>query len=174
MGIQQKAGPACLAGLVDLNAVFCQVKNTLKPAATANGPCERAGGDVQFILKLLQQLERVFALPVEFIDKDHHRCSPHPAHFHQLAGLLLNTLHTVNHQYDTVNSREGAIGVFCKILMARGVQDVDPFPLIIEGHHGCSHGNPPLLFYLQEIGSGGFSDLVALNGTGHLNRSPEH
>ena len=47
-----------------------------------NGPAQRANGDFKFGFQLVEDVERIATLPVEFVDKYNHRRAPHAAHLH--------------------------------------------------------------------------------------------
>jgi len=79
----------------------------------------------------------------------------------------------VDHDDDAVHGREGAEGVFGKVLVAWGVQDVDFIIVVIEAHHRGGHRDTALLLDFHPVGGGGLLDLVGLDGTGHVDGTPK-
>ena len=80
------------------------------------------------------------------------------------------------HIYDDnglIHGGQRAKGVFCKVLVTGCIQNVDVAILILEGHHGGRHGNPPLLFNFHEVGGCRLLDFIVLDGPGFLDGSPK-
>ena len=69
---------------------------------------------------------------------------------------------------DTINSGEGAVGVFGKVLVTRGVEDVDFVVLLVEAHDAGCHGDTTLTLYLHEVTGGALLDLVTLDGSSYV------
>ncbi len=144
------------------------IVDTLETVAHVDRPCERADTDLKFLLKLVEDVERVAALAVELVDEDYDRGAAHAAHLHQAAGLRLDTFGGIDHDDYRVNSRERAERVFGEVLVTRSVEDVDLVVTVIESHHGGCDRNATLLLDFHPVGGGGLLDLVALHGTGHM------
>ena len=75
----------------------------------------------------------------------------HSAHLEQLSGLRLHALCAVNHHDGTVCRHQRAVGILRKVLMARGVQNVNAKAVVAELHHGRSHGDTALFFDLHPV-----------------------
>ena len=128
---------------------------------------------MKLALDLVEEVEGGFALAVELIDEDDDGRLAHAAHFHQFAGLCLDTFGGVDDDDDAIDGGEGAISVFGEVLVAGGVEDVDLVAFIIEGHGGGGHGDAALLLDLHPVGGGGAADLVRLHGAGYVDGATE-
>ncbi len=81
--------------------------------------------NTEFGLYLVEQVERVFALAVHLVDEHHHRRLAHTANLHQTPRLRLHTLGGINHNDDRIHRRQRAESVLRKVLMPRGIEDID-------------------------------------------------
>ena len=77
----------------------------------SNGPVHRAGGDPQFFLNIVQQLERVHGVPVHLVDERENGNVPHDADLEQLPGLRLHAFGTVNHHDRRIRGHQGTISI---------------------------------------------------------------
>ena len=128
---------------------------------------------MQLLLHLVQQVERLLRGAVQLVDEDDHRRLPHPADLHQLARLRLDALRSVDDDDDRIDGRERAVGVLCEVLVAGGVENIDLASRVFEAHHGRGHRNASLALDLHEVGRGALLDLVALDGSGHVDGAAE-
>lgn len=149
------------------------IVHALEAGADVDGPGQRAYAYLQFLFQLVKNLERVAALAVQLVDEDYDGRVAHTAHFHQAACLGLHALGHVHHDDDRIHRRQGAERILGKVLVARGVQDVDLIVAVVEAHHGGGHGDAALLLYLHPVGGGGLLYLVALYGSGHVDGASE-
>ena len=157
-----------LGGVKQVELLLVQLVHALEGVTNADGPRKRAHADVELFFQLIQQVKGIAAFEVHFVDEDDHRGVTHAADFHQALGLGLHTFHAVDHQNDAVHRSQGAVGIFSKVLVTGGVEQVHQHVLVVEGHHRGGHRNPTLLLDLHEIRSSGFGDFVALDGTRSL------
>ena len=136
--------------------------------------------DVQLLLKLVKEVEGVAALTVHLVDEDDDRGVAHTAHLHELSCLCLHTFGGVDDDDGGVDSSQRAVGILGKVLVTRGIEDVDlirvsalTFGQVVELHDRCRHGDTTLLLDVHPVGSRGLANLVVLHGAGHLNLSTE-
>ena len=166
-----------LAGLKQQQALVVQTVHSLEAFAHTDGPTQRPHLDVELRFDFFQQVVGVFPFAVEFVDKGDDGRFAHAAHFHQLFGLDLHALHAVDHHHHTVNGREGAVGVFGKVLVAGSVEQVDFYRiaavLVHKSHHRGGHRDAALLLNLHKVGGGVLGDLVRLHGPGRLDGPAE-
>ena len=101
--------------------------------------------------------------------KDDYRCVAHTAHLHQLKGLALYPFGSVYYNNYAVDCRQCAVGIFGKILMAGGVEDINPQLFVIECHYRCGYGDSPLFFDFHEVGGGRFLDFIRFYGSRNMN-----
>src|SRR5262249_57501736 len=65
------ANPPALACLVDVDAILEEVIDAAKLAPHADRPGDRSRADSQHALDLIEQLDRLSAVPVELVDEGH-------------------------------------------------------------------------------------------------------
>ena len=166
-------GRLALVGGEERQLLLVDVVDPLEGRAARNGERQRPHTDLELLLHLVQQVERILAGAVELVDEDDHRSVAHAAHLHQLAGLRLDALRAVDHDDDRIDGRQGAVGVLGEIFVSRGVEDVDLASPVFETHHGGGDRDASLPFDLHEVGGGSLLDLVALHGPGHVDGAAE-
>ena len=114
-----------LVGLEEVEGMLIDVVDAFELGAYIDRPRQRTYADFQFAFEFVENVERVAPLAVELIDEDNHRSVAHTAHFHEFAGLLLDTFGHVDNDDDRVDGCQRAVGVFGKVLMARSIQNID-------------------------------------------------
>src|SRR5699024_3757215 len=114
------------ARLIKMDLVPDQMIDAPEPPPHANGPGNGRTFDAQHLLNLVEQLNGLAALAVELVDKGENGRGAHAADFHQLDGALLHTLGAVNYHQGRVDGGQDPVGVFRKIGMPRGVEQIDP------------------------------------------------
>ncbi len=155
---------------IDDDLVFSQVIHALEVAVAANRPGDRRGLDVQDRFDLVEQLDWVADVAVEFVDEADDGRVAQTAHVHQRNGTRLNTLTAVQHHQRRVHRGQGAVGVFREVFVAGGVEQVDHGVAIGELHHRGGHRNAPLLFHRHPVGGGVAVGFARLDRTGHADR----
>ena len=160
-------------GKEERQTIGIEIIHPLEGRPRADRPCQRTHLDLQFGLNLIEQIERILAGAVEFVDEDHHRRFTHAAHLHQFAGLGLDTLGTVDHDNHAIDRRQRPVGILGKILVTGRIENVDLAIFVLKTHHRSGHRNTTLTLNLHEVRSGTPFDLVRLDGPGHMNRTSE-
>ena len=112
------------ARLEEVNFVAVQVHDAAKAAPHTDGPGDGGTVDFQDTFDLVQQLNGIPDIPIQFVDKGQNRRIPQPAHFHQLDGAGLHPLGAINYHECGIHRRQGAIGVLGKVFVARRVQEI--------------------------------------------------
>jgi hypothetical protein len=85
--------------------------------------------------------------------------------------LRFDTVGAVDYHDRRVDRRQHAIGIFGKVLVTRGVEQVDDGIAVFELHHRTGHRDAALLFDLHPVGGGVAVALAALDGTGNMDRA---
>ncbi len=124
----------------------------LQVAALADGPRDGHGLDSQARLDVVEQVEAVAALAVEFVDEGEDRRVAHPAHVHQLLRAALDALDGVDDHERRVDGGEDAKGVLGKVLVARRVEQVERPPAVVEPHHRRGDGDAALALDGHPVG----------------------
>ena len=119
----------------DAQFLFFQVVDALEPLAHADGPGQGHTFDLELIFDVGEDVQGLHALPVQLVDEGDDGGVAHAAHLHELLGLGFNALGRVNDHHRAVHGGEHPVGIFGKVLMARGVQQVDLVVLVVELHH---------------------------------------
>ena len=153
--------------------VLVDVVDALERRAVRDGEREGPHADVQLLLDLVQQIEGLLRGAVQLVDEDDDRRLAHAAHLHELARLRLDALGAVDDDDDRVDGRQRAVGVLGEVLVSRRVEDVDLHPLVFKSHDGRGHRDAALPLDLHEVRRGAFLDLVALDGSGHVDGAAE-
>ena len=104
--------------------VLIDVINSFELRSLVDRPRQRSYLNLQFLFQLIEQVERITSFAVHLVDEDNHRGIPHSAHVHQLTSLCLHTFGAVNHDNSGIHGGQRAVGVFGKVLVTRGVEDV--------------------------------------------------
>jgi hypothetical protein len=118
-----------------------KIVNSLEALAHADGPGKRSTLDLEPILNLVEQPQRLQPVPVQLIDESDDGGIAHPANLHQLLRLRFHALGAVDNHQSAVDRREHPVGVFGEVLMTGSVQEVDFKVSIIELQHRRSDGN---------------------------------
>ena len=152
------------------HALGIAVVHAPKILAAADGPVHRVGLDAEDPLNVFHQLKGVARLAVHLVDKGKDGDVAQRADLEQLDGLRLNALGGVDDHDRAVGGHQGAVGVLAEVLVSGGVQNVDALALIIELQNRRCNGNSALLFNVHPVRNGVLGALLALDGTGGLNR----
>ena len=147
------------------------VVHALEALARADRPVDRERADAQLVLDLLEQLVGVARLAVHLVDKGEDRHAAHRAYLEQLARLRLDALGGVDDHDRRVRRHQRAVGILGKVLMARGVQNVDALTLVPELQHRGRDRNTALLLDLHPVGNRMAAVFLALDHAGFLNRA---
>ena len=94
--------------------------------ARADRPVDRRGVDAQHVLDLAHQVQRVATEAVHLVDEGEDRDAAHATDLEQLARLRLDALGGVDQHHRAVRGGQRAVGVLAEVVVARGVEDVDP------------------------------------------------
>ena len=106
---------------------------------------------------------------VELVDEGEDRDVAQGAHAEQLLGLRLDALCSVNHHDCRVGSHERAVRVLGKVLVTRGVEDVDANTVVIELQNRGGDGNAARLLDVHPVGHRMLGRALALDRAGRLN-----
>ncbi len=159
-----------VAGGVHNDVVVGQVVHALEVAVATNRPGDRRGLDLQDGFDFVQQFDRVADVTVEFVDKADNRRIPQAAHVHQRDGAGLDAFTAVEDHQRRVHRRQGAVGVFGEVFVARGVEQVDHVVAIRELHDRRGNGNTTLLFHFHPVGGGMAVGFTGFHRAGHRDR----
>jgi hypothetical protein len=143
------------------------------PTKSLPRPRRRRGVERECLLDLVEQVERVAALPVHLVDESQDRDVPQPADLEQLARARLDTLGGVDHHDGGVDRGQRPVGIFGKVLVAGRVEQVEDAAVIFERHHRGDDGNAALALDRHPVGTGRAALALGPNLTGELDRAAE-
>ena len=166
-------GHALLVGCKKVKFLLIDIIHTLETCTLVYGPAEWAHCYLQFAFEFIEQFKRVTTFAVHLVHVDNYGSVAHTAHLHELTGLGLHTLGTVNNNDYTVHSRKCAECILGKVLVTRSIEDIYLVAIIIELHdRGCNR-DTTLFLNLHPVRCGCFLYLVRLHRTGNLNLTTE-
>ena len=143
-----------------------------KTIAQTERPVHRCGADAEHRLEFVDQLQRRAGRTVELV---HEGENGHPAfatHFKELASLRLDPLPCVDDHDRGINSREHAVGVFRKVLVARCIEQVHHAATVFELEHRGRDRDSALLFQLHPVTRGSPLILPRRHRASQLNSTP--
>ena len=150
-GVVEGAAGVVLRGQKGVGA---RVIATGKAPAHADRPDLGRDVELQFILYLVERLERVAAFAVNLVDKGDYRDVAQAANLEQFAGLAFDAAGCIDDHNRTVDGGERAVGVFGKVFVAGGVEEVELQTAVFERHHRACDRYAAFLFNLHPVRSG--------------------
>jgi hypothetical protein len=117
-------------------------------------PGDRCARHSEFGFDVVEELERRHPHPITLVDEGEDRNFPHPADLKQLPRLLLDPLAIVEEHDGRVRRHQRPIRVFREVLVTRGVQEIDPVPLVLELERRRGHRDPPFSLEFHPVGGG--------------------
>jgi hypothetical protein len=129
------------------------------------------GCQAEHIFEFVEQLERLERRAVELVHEGENGDAAPAADLEKLAGLRLDALARVDDHDGGIDGRQHAVGVFGKILVARGVEEIDPIAGIIELQDGRGNRNAALAFQFHPIGGGSALPAPGGDRAGQLQRA---
>ena len=129
-----------------------QVHHAGKALAAGGGPVERRGIQLQPVLNLVQQVDRLQRLAVHLVDEGHDGDVTQAADFKQFERLRLDAFRRVQNHDGAVGGGQGAVGVFGEVFVARRVEQVEDEVLKLERHDRGRNRDAPVTFDLHPVG----------------------
>ena len=128
-------------------SICCQFVDTLELLAHANRPIHWRALYLQDVFNLVQHLNRITDLPVEFVDEGNDRRVAQTTHLHQFDGARLNALGTVDHHQSGIHRGKGAIGVLGEIFVPGRIQQIHRSTRVGKLHHRRGNRDATLLLH---------------------------
>ena len=97
----------------------------------------------------------------------------HYAYLKQLTCLRLYSFACINHHDCGICRHKCTVSILRKILMSRGIQNIDLDSVVLKTHDRSRHRNTTLTFDLHKVGRGCLLDLIRFNSSGNVNGSSE-
>ena len=121
--------------LVQHHFILIQVINTLQALTHANRPGHRRALNFQHIFDFIQQINRVFTLTIQLVDKGHNRRITQATNFHQLDGAFLDAFRNIDHHQRRIHRRQYTVSIFREVFMAGSIQQIDDTIVVRKLHH---------------------------------------
>ena len=144
------------------------VEHAAEVAAAADGPVHGVRADAQHRLDLLRQVKGVAGVVVQLVHEREDGDVAQRADLEELLRLGLDALCAVDHHDRGVRRHERAVRVLGKVLVARGVKNVDALALVRELQHGRRDRDAALLLDVHPVGHGVARARLALHRAGGL------
>jgi hypothetical protein len=166
--LDQLCRPFLGTGIEHGDRIVIKVIDAAETLAHADRPGHGGGADAQHRFNLVEQVDRLAAFTVEFIDKGDDRRIAQPADVQQLDGLRFDAVDRVDDHQGRVHGRQGAVGIFGKVLVPGGVEQVDHAVAVGELHDARRHRDATLFFQLHPVTCCVAVGLARAHGAGHL------
>ena len=164
---------AMLHALHQGQAIAPQVVAAQEALAHADRPAHRRDLQLQRLLDLIHQLERLAPFAVELVDEGDDGHVAQPAHLEQFSRLLFDTLGGVEHHDRRVDGRQRTVRIFTEVLVAGGIDQVEHAAVVLEGHGRCRDRDAALAFDFHPIRAGAPRVTARLDGAGQLDGAAE-
>jgi hypothetical protein len=167
-------GRAAEDALQGQEALLRAVHDALEVAVAADGPGERHGLQAELGLDVVQDPERLDARAVGLVGEGDDRQPADLAGREELAGALLDAAGGVQDHDHAVDGRQGAEGVLGEVLVARGVDEVQDEPVVLQAQGRGGHGDPAALLELHEVRRGVRAVALGADAAGLLHGARVH
>ncbi len=136
---------AAVAALVQVGAVFDDMKDPAKLAPHADRPRDRHAGDLEHGFDIVEQVDGWAPFPIQLIDEADDRRRPQPADLHELDRSRLDALGRIDDHESAVDGCQSSVGIFGKVLVSRCIEQVDERAAVGKLHDRGRDGNAALL-----------------------------
>jgi hypothetical protein len=157
--------------LEEVHLFFAAIIDTLEILAVAERPVDGVGADPKHVFQLVHEIERIARRAIQLVHEGEDRHAAAAADFEQFSSLCFDAFAGVDDHDDAIDSGEHAIGVLGKILMARGVEQVDEEAVVFELEDCGADGDAALTLQLHPVGGRRALLLAGGYGAGQLHRA---
>jgi len=166
-GFGRAIGPADSA-FEEVGQLALAVVDASEIGAIAQRPIHSADAELEGVLNLVDQRQWVFRRAIQLVHEGEDGDAPHAANLKQFESLSFDAFGGVDDHDDGIDSHEYAIGIFRKISVTGGVEQVDDEVAIFKLQHGGADGNAALFFQFHPVGGGGALVFAGGDGTREL------
>ncbi len=117
---------------VDVDQAGLTIVQAFEITVYTDRPVDRDGKNAQHLFQLVHQIEGAFRRAIHFIHECENGNAAHAADFEQLDCLLFDAFGSVNHHDRGVCGNQRAVGVFRKVLMPGGIENVDAVSVVFK------------------------------------------
>ena len=128
------------------------VDHATQVAVGADGPRGRRRAEIDLLLDLVEQFERLHPGTIELVEERDDGQVPRPADLEQLEGLGLDALGRVEHHHHGVDGGQHAVGVLGEVAVAGCVEQVQFVIAVREVQRRRGDRDPSLLLHVHPVG----------------------
>ena len=147
------------------------VDHAAQVAVRSDRPRGRRRAQIDLLLDLVEQFERLHAGPIELVEERDHRQVPRAAHLEQLQGLRFDALGRVEHHHHRVDGRQHAVGVLGEVAVAGRVEQVQLVVAVREVQRRRGDRDAALLLHVHPVGRRRPPALVRLDRAARRDRT---
>jgi hypothetical protein len=125
-----------LRAFEEVNGARRAVVDTPEVWSITDGPIEGVGLHAERAFDFVHQLQRMQRRPIDLVDEGEDRRVLLTTDLEELQGLRLDPAGTIEDHDGAVHRGQRAIGVFGKVLVTGGVEQVQLIAVVGKGHHG--------------------------------------
>ena len=118
--------------------------------------------DAENVFKFIQKIEGVTSGTIELVHEGKDGDSAAPADFEEFSGLGFDSFGGIDDHYCGIDGGKDSVGIFGKVSVAWGIEEVDDVVAVGELEDGGGDGDSALFFELHPIAGGG--SLVTTSG----------
>ncbi|KAG1530184.1 hypothetical protein G6F50_017488 [Rhizopus delemar] len=126
--------------------------------------------NAEHLFQLVDKFQRIAHLAVHFIDDSDAGSLSRAADLYQTQGLSFDAISRVDNHQCRVHGGKDTIRIFGKILMARGVKQIQHMAAILHLHHRARDGNSALLLNVHPVRDDMTPSFARLDTPGDVNR----
>ena len=153
----------------EVDGGVASVVEAAEEATEAEGPVDGAGGDAEDGFEFVDEFERRFGGPIEFVHEGEDGDAAFATDFEEFAGLGLDPVAGVDDHDGGIHGGEDAVGVFGEVFVTGGVEEVNDAVFVFELEDGGGDGDAALFFEFHPVGGGGALVFAGGDGAGKLN-----
>lgn len=132
-------------------------------ATAADGPVHGVRSDSQYRFDFFHKLKWIAGFAVKLVHESEDGDMAQGANFEELFGLGFYALCGINYHNGGICGHKSAIGIFGKVLVSGGVQDIYAAAVVVKLQDRRGYGNTAFLFDVHPVGNGVLGAAFPLN-----------
>ena len=144
------------------------VEHATEVATAADGPVHGVRSDSQHRFDFFHKLKWIAGFAVKLVHESEDGNMAQGTNLEELFGLGFYALCGVDYHNGSICGHESAIGIFGKVLVSGGIQDIYAAAIVVKLQNRRGYGNTAFLFDIHPVGNGVLGAAFPLNRTGGL------
>ena len=157
--------------LEEMDLVAGAIENAFEIGAGAEGPIHGEGFDAEDALEFIEQFKRIARGAIHLVHEGEDGDAAATADLEELAGLSFDPFAGIDDHDNRIDGGEDAIGVLGEILVAGGVEKINPVAAVFELEDGRTDRDAALALEFHPVGSGRALGFAGGDGAGELDRA---